>query len=109
MTARGDSCYSFAYMDRTKLSYGLFVLLLLCLGIALGFWITGIMTALPSSHSSTTTVKTKHIVFPSGYCCMSAGSPCISASGPLPCLHGGGKLFDPNQKSCDAICAQMKK
>lgn len=99
-------------MDRTRLSYILFVILLLCLGIALGFWITGLMTSAPVVPKTPTTKTAKHapFVFPAGFCCTTPGSACTSQSGgALVCLHQGGKIFNRNQKSCDTICAHFLK
>ncbi len=96
-------------MDRPRSAYALFVLLLLCLGIALGFWITGLMTSNPSPPATHTSKTKKSLTFPPGYCCTTPGSACTpNQVGALDCLRKGGKMFNRNQKSCDAICAKMK-
>lgn len=99
-------------MDRTKLSYALFISLLLLLGVIAGLWFSGFWTKKPVPQP-TTPVKPHVSSSPfkkPGWCCQKPPSKCIAEpGGAASCFKAGGKLFNDSQKLCDTVCSKLKK
>ena len=99
-------------MERTKLSYALFISLLLLLGVAVGFWVAGFWSApvvnIPPVPQQRLTVK--EVLGQPGWCCGVAGGKCVAFErGALSCLKYGGLMFNQNRNLCDSICSKLKK
>jgi hypothetical protein len=106
-------------MDRTKLSYALFISLLLLLGITAGFWVAGFWSHAPVPVAVPTPgpggnpqqkLTVKQVFGKPGWCCMTSGLKCVAFSGGAnDCLKSHGKMFSVQQTVCDSVCSKLKK
>lgn len=99
-------------MERTKLSYALFISLLLLLGLAVGFWVAGFWTRAPVSPPKKPVehLTVKEVFGQPGWCCGVAGGKCVEfTQGALTCLKNGGKIFNQKKAICDDVCSALKK
>ena len=99
-------------MERTKLSYALFISLLLLLGLAVGFWVAGFWSgpAVNAPQKPEKKLSVKEVFGQPGWCCSVAGGKCEeNTQGAEACLKFGGKIFNQNRAICDVVCSKLKK
>jgi len=92
------------------------VLLIILLGLAAGFWISGFWatppadTPVPFPDATTGDGEPEGYVPVAGWCCMERGGACTeNTSGAIDCLRNGGQLFNKSQSVCDSICQRLQQ
>jgi hypothetical protein len=101
------------------------VLLIIILGLAVGFWIAGLWTlpTLSPGSSSASSVSAQNVppgvtqpaasaptAATPGWCCVQRGSACTEEKeGAVVCLQKGGQLFNRSQQICDSICKRLQQ